>query len=91
MSNYCQPAAIDALTTGTLTYTAGGVSDTAANLITNTGTYLTGAINATVTDAVTAQLAAIDALTTGTTTQLCLRYCGKLTPRPTPASPVGST
>ena len=42
-------------------------SDTAANMAANAGGYITGAVNATVTDnATVAQLVAIDALTTGT-------------------------
>ncbi|OWW20946.1 Ig-like domain-containing protein [Noviherbaspirillum denitrificans] len=54
-----QLAAVDAATTGTLTYTA--VSDTAANLATNTGGYVKAGINVTVTDTATmSQLAAID-------------------------------
>jgi len=63
-----QLTAVDAATTGTLTYTA--VTDTAANLATNTGAYVKAGINVTVTDAASiAQLAAIDlANTTGSLT-----------------------
>ncbi|RZI43564.1 DUF4214 domain-containing protein [Herbaspirillum sp. HC18] len=63
-----QLAAVDAATTGTLTYTS--VSDTASNLFTNAGGYVKAGTNVTVTDPATiAQLAAIDAAnTTGTLT-----------------------
>jgi len=66
-----QLAAIDAATTGALTYTAGGVSDTAATLATNAGAYVAAAINVTISGTVAAsiaQLVAINAATTGVIT-----------------------
>jgi len=60
-------AAIDAATTGTLTYTS--IADTAVNLAANTDGYVTGAIPVTVTGTATIdQLTTIDATTTGTLT-----------------------
>lgn len=57
-----QVSAVDAATTGTLTYS---LSDLAANLFTNTGGHVKAGINVTVTDAGTiAQLAAIDSANT---------------------------
>ncbi|OGT07851.1 MAG: hypothetical protein A3J49_16235 [Gallionellales bacterium RIFCSPHIGHO2_02_FULL_57_16] len=68
-----QLANIDAANgAGTLTYAA--IGDTLANLTTNAGGYLTGAINATVLDAVVvADLAPIVAMTTGTVTAAILK------------------
>ena len=58
--------AIDSATTGTLTYT--DVSDAAATLSTNTGSYVASGKNVTVTNAATiAQLTAIDAANGGGT------------------------
>ncbi|HYD95417.1 MAG TPA: Ig-like domain-containing protein [Noviherbaspirillum sp.] len=60
-----QLAAVDAATNGTLAYTA--ISDTATNLVTNAGGYISGAVNVTVTGAASiAQLTTIDGYTTGT-------------------------
>ncbi|MBF0626337.1 MAG: hypothetical protein HQL82_16235 [Magnetococcales bacterium] len=60
-------AVIDALTTGTLTYTT--IADTAANLATNSGGYVSGTVAVTVNDAATiAQLTSIDNFTSGTVT-----------------------
>jgi methionine-rich copper-binding protein CopC len=58
-----QLTAVDAATTGTLTYTS--VSDTAASLVTNTGSYVKAATNVTVTTTASiAQLTTIDATNT---------------------------
>ena len=67
-----QLTAIDAaLGTGTLLYT--DITDIAADLVTNTGTYVTGSVNVTVSDAATiAQLTTIDGFTTGTLTAATL-------------------
>jgi Ca2+-binding RTX toxin-like protein len=58
--------ALDALTTGTLTYAT--VRDTTTNLVANVGGYVTAAINVIVTDPVNlSQLATIDGYTTSGT------------------------
>ena len=64
-----QLTAIDGYTSGTVTYSAAGISDTAAILATNTGTYVRGSVIVSVSDAATiAQLTTIDGYTRGTVT-----------------------
>ena len=89
---YTQLSAVDALTTGTLTYTS--LSGTAAQLAANADSYVAGGVNITVTDAATiAQLAAIDTATTGTYIQPVVSPIPRQTSLPTPAltSPVPLT
>ncbi|MBF0449066.1 MAG: hypothetical protein HQL67_12790, partial [Magnetococcales bacterium] len=55
--------------TGALTYSAGGITDAAATLATNSGSYITGSINVNVEDTASiAQLTSISNFTTGTLT-----------------------